>query len=192
MSEYIKIILKLTWVILLLYWVVSGFKVKRAQTKEPAFQRFMFYWLPLLIALLLLGPGDWFGRTWLREQFIEHTDAVGLVGLFFCVPGAIIAIWSRYLLGKNWSLSVQKKADHELIQTGPYQWVRHPIYTGLLFMFIGNGIIVGDYRAIIAVLLVAVSLWFKLKKEEGVLIAAFGIAYEEYRDRTKALIPFVI
>lgn len=64
--------------------------------------------------------------------------------------------------------------------------------TGLLLLFIGNAIIVGDYRAIIAVLLVFVSLWFKLKKEENLLIETFGTEYVEYKNRTKALIPYLL
>lgn len=113
---------------------------------------------------MLLGPGEWFGHSWLRENFVEHTNFVGIIGLVISVIGAIIACSSRYLLVKNWSLSVQKKENHQLIQDGIYKIVRHPIYTGLLLLFIGNAIIVGDYRAIIAVLIVFVSLWLKLKK----------------------------
>lgn len=73
-----------------------------------------------------------------------------------------------------------------------YKFVRHPIYTGLLLLFTGNAIIVGDYRAIIAVVIVFVSLWLKLKKEEKLLTETFGAAYEEYKKQTKVLIPYVL
>lgn len=192
MSEYIKIGLKITWLVVLTYWFISGIGAKKAEHQESFFKRFIQYWLPLIIAILLLGPGDWFGNSWLRENFIEHTNLVGIIGLSISIIGAIIACSSRYKLGRNWSLSVQRKENHQLIQDGIYKFVRHPIYTGLLLLFIGNAIIVGDYRAIIAVLIVFVSLWLKLKKEEKLLTETFGTEYTEYKNHTKALIPYLL
>lgn len=192
MSEYIKIGLKITWLIVLTYWFISGLGTKKVQHQEVFLKRFIQYWLPLIIAILLLGPGDWFGHSWLRENFIEHTNMVGTIGLSISVIGAIIACTSRYTLGKNWSLSVQRKENHQLMKDGIYKFVRHPIYTGLLLLFIGNAIIVGDYRAIIAVLIVFVSLWLKLKKEEKLLTEIFGTGYTEYKNKTRALIPYIL
>lgn len=192
MSEYIKIGLQVCWLAVLTYWFVSGFSAKKAVYQEPLFKRVLLYWFPLVVAVLLLGPGEWFGHTLIRENFVPHTNFVGIVGLVFCVSGAVIACWSRYTLGKNWSLSVQKKENPELIENGLYKIVRHPIYSGLLLLFIGNAIIVGDYRGIIAVVIVFVSFWFKLKKEEKLLIEHFGFKYIDYRKRTKALVPFVV
>lgn len=94
--------------------------------------------------------------------------------------------------GKNWSLSVQKKENHELIKSGPYSILRHPIYTGILLIFIGNTIIVGDYRGIIAVVIVFISFWFKLKKEEKWLTEIFGEKYLNYAENTKAIIPYLL
>ena len=192
MSEYIKTGLKIVWLIVGLYWLISGLITKKAESQENFLKRFIQYWLPLIIAFFLLGPGDWFGTSWLREKFIEHTNLAGIIGLVLCIAGAVVACWSRYLIGRNWSLSIQKKDEHQLIQNGIYKIIRHPIYTGLLLLFIGNGIIVGDYRAIIAVIIVFTSFWFKLKKEEKLLIETFGNKYLSYMMNTKALIPFVL
>ncbi|MFA5299302.1 MAG: isoprenylcysteine carboxylmethyltransferase family protein [Lutibacter sp.] len=192
MSEYIKIGLKITWLIVLTYWFVSGFTAKKVKSQESFLKRFLFYWLPLIVAILLLGPGEWFGHTLIRENFVPHTNFIGIIGLIFCIFGAVISCWSRYKLGRNWSLSVQKKENHELIQSGMYKIVRHPIYTGLLLVFTGNTIIVGDYRGIIAVLIVFISFWFKLTKEEKLLMENFGNQYIEYKKRTKALIPYIL
>ncbi len=85
-----------------------------------------------------------------------------------------------------------KKENHELIKSGPYSILRHPIYTGILLIFIGNTIIVGDYRGIIAVLIVFISFWFKLKKEEKWLIEIFGEDYHNYKKTTKAIIPYLL
>lgn len=192
MNEYIKIGLKLTWLVVLTYWFIAGLSAKKVKDQEPFFKRFIQYWLPLIIAVLLLGPGEWYGHSWLRENFIEHTNLVGITGLLLAIIGAIIACTSRSALGKNWSLSIQQKEDHQLIKGGIYKFVRHPIYTGILLLFIGNAIIVGDYRAIIAVLIVFGSLWLKLKKEEKLLTEIFGTKYIAYKKQTKALIPYLL
>lgn len=192
MSEYIKIGLNVSWLIIVIYWSISAIGVKKVKNQENYFKQFILYWFPIIIAALLLGPGKWFGHSLIRENFVPHTDFVGIIGLIFCFSGTIIACWSKYLLGKNWSLSVQKKVNHELIQNGIYSYLRHPIYTGLLLLFIGNTLIVGDYRGIIAVVIVLVSFWFKLIKEEKLLIETFGNDYIEYKKKTKALIPFVL
>lgn len=192
MSEYIKTGLRIVWLIVMTYWFISGLTAKKVKSQEPLTTRIIQYWLPLIIAVLLLGPGEWFGHTLIRENFVPHSDLVGLIGLTISALGACIACWSRFTLGKNWSLSVQEKKSHELIQHGIYKLVRHPIYTGLLLLFIGNTLIVGDYRGIIAVIIVFVSFWFKLKKEEKLLTEAFGKMYIDYSAKTKALIPFII
>lgn len=192
MNENIKIGIKLTWLIVLTYWFISGLRSKKVERQEGLLKQFFQYWFPLIIAILLLGPGEWFGHTWLRENFIEHSNLVGAIGLVIAIIGGAIACSSRYRLGKNWSLSVQKKENHQLVKDGIYKIVRHPIYTGLLLLFIGNAIIVGDYRAIIAVLIVLISFWIKLKKEEKLLAETFGTAYEIYKNQTKALIPYLL
>ena len=81
MSDYIGIGLKVTWLFVLTYWVLSGLSTKKVKYQETFFKRFIQYWLPLIIAVLLLGPGEWYGHSWLRENFIEHTNMVGSIGL---------------------------------------------------------------------------------------------------------------
>lgn len=192
MSEYIKTALKITWIIVAAYWMVSSISAKKPLKQEGFVKRFVQYWLPLIVAALLLGNGDWYGHSWLREKFVPHHDLVGLIGLALSIAGAVIACWARYSLGSNWSVSVQEKEHHALIQGGVYRWVRHPIYSGLLLLFTGNALIVGDYRGIVAVAVIFVSFWLKLKKEEKILAATFGEQYDAYKDGTKALIPFVL
>ena len=96
------------------------------------------------------------------------------------------------MLGRNWSGIVTVKQDHELVRSGPYRWVRHPIYTGLLIAFVGTAISRGEWRGVLAVLIVFAALWRKLQLEERWMIETFGDAYLRYRAEVRALIPFVL
>lgn len=190
--EEAKVALNFAWLVILVFWMFGAFQTKKTSKQEPFFKRILWYWFPLIIAGLLLGPGEWFGHTWLRENFIEHTDLVGIIGASIAWLGALLACWSRFVLGKNWSVSVQLKKNHELVKTGPYKIIRHPIYTALLLVFLGNTIIVGDYRGILAMLIVFLSFWRKLKLEEKWLKEYFGESYLNYKAESRALFPWVL
>ncbi len=189
MPLFFALALRLAWLAVLGYWLWSARHAKPAQQQEPLAKRMLAYWLPLLVAALLLGPGEWFGHTLLREQFVPHTLFVYSLGLGLAMAGAALAILSRAMLGRNWSATVQLKQAHELVTHGPYRYVRHPIYTGLLLLFLGNAVMVGDWRGLLAVAIVLVSFWRKLRLEESWLAGHFGEAYRLYQARTKALIP---
>jgi protein-S-isoprenylcysteine O-methyltransferase Ste14 len=192
MPPFFEHALRITWLVVLGYWLWAARSAKPTEQQESLAKRLLVYWLPLLIAVLLLGPGDWFGHSLLREQFVPHTTLVYSIGLGFAVCGALLAISSRVMLGRNWSATVQLKQDHELITTGPYRLVRHPIYTGLLLLFLGNAVMVGDWRGLLAVAIVFVSFWRKLRLEEAWLTQHFGEPYRLYQGRTNALIPAVL
>jgi protein-S-isoprenylcysteine O-methyltransferase Ste14 len=101
-------------------------------------------------------------------------------------------VWARFVLAGNWSDFVQVKQDHELIVEGPYRWVRHPIYTGLILMFLGTALGVGEWRGVLAVAIATIAFWHKLRLEETVMRGQFGDAYARYAERVRALIPFVL
>jgi protein-S-isoprenylcysteine O-methyltransferase Ste14 len=184
--------IRLSWLSVLAYWAWSARGVKRPASQQSLAVRYFAYVLPLILAAILLGPGHWFGHSWLREQLLAHTRPVYAAGLALGMAGAALSIYSRAILGRNWSASVQLKHDHELIQSGPYRFVRHPIYTGFLLLFLGSAIMIGEWRGLISVAIVLVSFLRKLRLEEAWLGRHFGPAYQEYRHRTKALIPAVL
>ncbi|QWT20963.1 isoprenylcysteine carboxylmethyltransferase family protein [Bacillus sp. NP157] len=192
MEDILKGAISACWLFLLAWWAISAWGNKSAVRGEPWLTRVVLYWLPLALAFALLGPNAWFRGTWLVEAFVPHTDPVFALSLVLVASGVALACWARYLLGKNWSSVVQIKQGHELIEAGPYRYIRHPIYTGLLLAFVGSALKVGDVRGIIAVAIVFVSFWRKLRMEERMLGETFGDAYVAYRGRTKALIPGVL
>lgn len=106
--------------------------------------------------------------------------------------GCGFAMWARVVLGGNWSGTVTVKENHVLITHGPYGWVRHPIYTGVLLLLCGTAIMMGTLSTLVEVAAVILALSLKLRTEESLMTETFGEQYISYRRRVKALIPFVI
>lgn len=192
MPPFFEHALRVTWLVVVIYWLWAARSAKATEQQESLAKRLLVYWLPLLVAALLLGPGEWFRHSLLREQFVPHTTIVYSIGLGLAVAGAALAIYSRLMLGRNWSATVQLKRDHELITSGPYRVVRHPIYSGFLLLFLGNAVMVGDWRGLLAVVIVLASFWRKFRLEESWLARHFGEPYRLYQARTKALIPALL
>jgi protein-S-isoprenylcysteine O-methyltransferase Ste14 len=104
--------------------------------------------------------------------------------------GLLFTVWARIHLGRNWSGTVTIKRDHELIASGPYAIVRHPIYTGLIVAFIGSAMARGEWCSVLAVFIAWAALWRKLRLEERWMVERFGEQYIAYSRRVPALVPF--
>jgi protein-S-isoprenylcysteine O-methyltransferase Ste14 len=185
-------IIKSAWCVFALVWLWGWTRVKSAQRRESVLPRILKYWLPLAVGIALIGPGRWFEGTWLGARVYPPQAWIALLGALLTIAGVAFACWARFVLGRNWSSVVQVKQDHELIQRGPYRFVRHPIYTGLLLAFFGTAVAIGEWRGFICVVIVGASFWFKLRLEERWMRDNFGAAYEQYMQHTKALIPGVL
>ena len=106
--------------------------------------------------------------------------------------GLGFAVWARRCLGRNWSGIVTVKQGHELIRSGPYALVRHPIYTGLLLAILGTASAIGEWRGLIAFVLITAGFVLKLRIEEDFISETFGEQYARYRAEVPALIPFIV
>jgi len=177
------------WGIFFIVWVLAAIFTKRTVYRESSTQR-LRYMIPIIIGWFLLFRG-WRLPSPLNLQLIPQTDAVLVFAAILCVCGVAFCLWARAVLGRNWSGKVTLKENHELIVRGPYQLVRHPIYTGLLAMLIGTWLELGHLAGLIGVLFVAVSLWIKLSNEEEVMCKQFPDQYPAYRERVRRIIPFV-
>ena len=178
------------WLSFLAYWWAISRNVKETERREPA---------PSRIARLVLIVGAatllWLPRVplpWLNQRFLPRGAWCFWSGAAVTAVGLLFAVWARRHLGKNWSQAVTVKEGHELITSGPYGLVRHPIYTGLLLAFVGCAVARGEWRGLLAVALVFVALWRKLRLEEKWMRAQFGASYEAYSRRVTALVPYVI
>ncbi len=111
------------------------------------------------------------------------------LGIAITLAGIAFAMWARVYLGGNWSSSVTVKVGHQLVRTGPYRFVRHPIYTGLISSLFGTAIVRHQVRGIIAVVLAYVGFKIKSRIEERTMISTFGAQYDEYSRTTGAIVP---
>ena len=178
------------WLAWIGYWWISSSDVKPTARRE-AFSSRISYMGPLVVAALLLALPN-LPLPLLRERFVPRSPTMFATAATITAVGLIFSVWARRHLGRNWSGTVTIKEDHELITTGPYGIVRHPIYTGLLVAFVGSAIAVGEWRGIVAVLLAFLSFLFKLRIEERWMRERFGDAYRAYCARVPALVPFVV
>jgi protein-S-isoprenylcysteine O-methyltransferase Ste14 len=177
------------WLAWLAYWIVSARNVKAVSRRETAASR-LSYTILLLAGGLLMGSHN-IPVPWLNARLLPRTLPVYWTGIAALAAGLIVAVWARGRLGGNWSATVTIKDGHDLIRTGPYAWVRHPIYSGLLLALLGTAITIGEWRAFVALAFFAASFVFKLRLEERFLGEAFGEDYTQYRAEVPALVPFV-
>ena len=113
------------------------------------------------------------------------------LGLLMVIAGLAFAVWARAHLGRNWSGTVTVKENHELVRSGPYGIVRHPIYTGLLLAILGTAIVVGEWRGLLALCFLTITFLLKLRREERFMEESFPDTYPSYRAQVPALIPLL-
>ena len=175
------------WILFGLYWLVSAFKRKKTKQRESWTQRFR-YVLPLVVAFYLLSrPEAHYG--WLGARFVPASDAAGWVGVLLTAAGVAMAFWARWHLGTNWSGVVTLKEGHELIRTGPYRTIRHPIYTGILLALLGTAVAVGEVRGLLALAVAWLSFYIKARREESFLTQEFGPGFAEHTKHTGMFLP---
>lgn len=172
------------WLALGLLWLVARFYTKQTEVRQSR-RSLVTYGLLLLVAFALLMGVLPLGNARVLRQRPE------LTGLVLVLVGAGLAVWSRLVLARNWSVTIELKVDHELVERGPYRLVRHPIYTGLLLMFLGTALVLGTAQAFGAFALFLVIHGWKIQAEEALLAERFPQTFAAYKARTKALVPFV-
>lgn len=184
--------IEITWVLWALYWALSARGVKAA-ARVDSVRTLLTYRLPVALGFtLLIALGQRVDGTWLYRHVPSAGTWAPGTGWLLVLLGLGFACWARYALGRNWSGDVQLKQGHELVTHGPYRWVRHPIYTGMLLGVVGTILATGSWLGLLALALVGGGFWYKLRHEEHWMREQFGETYVAYMRRTKALIPGVL
>jgi protein-S-isoprenylcysteine O-methyltransferase Ste14 len=172
------------------YWWAASRNVKSTARREPLRSQ-LLHIVPLALAVALLwrpnSPVDLLG-----ERFLPAGAWSFWTGAALTAAGLLFTVWARVHLGRNWSGIVTIKQDHELVTSGPYRFVRHPIYSGLLLALTGSALARAEWRGVVAVALAFAALWRKLRYEERWMRERFGGAYEAYARRVAALVPWIL
>lgn len=180
------LIITACWVVFILVWWLAAFFVKRTVERQSMFTRLMTVVATAAAVVLMFAARLPLG---LRLPILPHTPAAGAAGAAICVLGFAFTFWARFTIGRNWSGTVTFKQDHELIQSGPYRLVRHPIYTGVLTMMLGSVLFVGTRAALLAFVMLCVGFKVKSRQEEEMMMKHFPDAYARYKARVRALLP---
>jgi protein-S-isoprenylcysteine O-methyltransferase Ste14 len=179
------------WAIWFGYWVISARNRVRDTTESTVQHETiagrLSYALFMWIGFLLLF---WRGRLPYVDFQLWPTSHASLVtGLAVQAVGLGFTVWARLTLGKNWSGRIATGGNQQLVTNGPYRFVRHPIYTGLLLAIAGLTLVVGSFQGLLGFVFGAVGVLVKIRREETSVRRHFGSAYEEYARRVPALFP---
>jgi protein-S-isoprenylcysteine O-methyltransferase Ste14 len=186
-SQY-TIVAYWSWVAIGLVWLPGYFKSKKASGVPNLAVQIPTSALLIVGFALLFNPGIHVPDL----QITPHIAILGIVGLVLDLAGVGFAIWARLALGTNWAGMVMTiKQGHELVQTGPYAIVRHPIYAGFLLAMAGTAVTIGTLSCYLGLLAGLVALMIRVGLEENLMREQFDATHEAYRQRTKKLIPFV-
>jgi protein-S-isoprenylcysteine O-methyltransferase Ste14 len=174
------------WSLWLAYWLIEARNTARTQKSESVLTAVIYRGATVVGILLIFG----LKRPWTRLWPVSVPLLCVAIILMLC--GFSFAIWARRHLGRYWSARVTVKEGHQLIESGPYSLVRHPIYSGLLLSMAATVMTIGTLQSVCGYAVLLGALIFKLAAEERLLAAHLGQPYQDYQQRVKALIPGVI
>ena len=172
------------WLVFIIYWQIAAKNSAPSKSRESHRSRQIHQLLLNGGLLLVLIP-----VVGLRSRFLPASSYLVAAGLGVQAASGLLAVWARRHLGANWSGEISIKMEHQLIRTGPYRLIRHPIYTGMLGMFAGTALVLGELHALIGFALAMAAYVRKIRLEESNLVQAFGPEYHEYLRKTWALLP---
>jgi len=181
----VAVVILVLWIVFWIYWLAaaaSGVRSGRTRWGRVAAVRAAL----VLLALLLIRT-----RAFKGGQTITKDPWLQAVGLVVFLSGLALAIWARRYLGRNWGMPMTEKVDPELVTSGPYGRVRHPIYSGIILAMIGTAIAVSWY-CVLAVILLGAYFVYSAVNEERYMAGLFPDTYPSYKRSTKMLVPFVL
>lgn len=181
--------LAVIWTVFGILWVLPGLFGKRTIQRQAGGQRILQLALLAGAYVLLVNPS--LGWDLLNRRVVPEGRATTVAGYGLLAAGMLFAGWARVFLGGNWSANVTLKQDHTLVRSGPYRFVRHPIYTGLLAAMLGTAVVFGALRCFVGVIVAAIAWKLKSIHEEAFMVQQFGQQYQRYRMEVKGLVPYI-
>jgi protein-S-isoprenylcysteine O-methyltransferase Ste14 len=182
--------IEVPWIAFAAYWIVSALNRRATVRREGFFPRYGIMLVEVVGFTLLFNRDAGVGM--LGGHFLPTSPTWAIVGSVLTWAGIGIAIWARHHLGQFWSGRITLKEDHQLIRTGPYARLRHPIYTGLDLAAAGSALVIGRWRCLLGVFIVILGFVIKARREEALLAGQFGEAFQEHRKQTGFLLPKIV
>ncbi len=179
----VELIFAVGWAVFWLYWLIAASSMKRGRVQWS--RELRIRGLIVVLVIILVHVGAFRGSSHSGDPW---RTAAGLV--LFAV-GLGFAIWARIHIGRNWGTPMSQKEEPELVTSGPYHLVRHPIYSGLLLAGVGTAVAL-DWRWLIAVGLAGIYVLYSARVEERYLDEQFPADYPAFKSSTKMLVPFIL
>jgi protein-S-isoprenylcysteine O-methyltransferase Ste14 len=180
--DAVDIVIGIGWAVFWIYWIAVSLGVKAGRSRWTRFAGFRVAAVLIILLLLRLRV--------LKGHAVTHDPWLQAVGLAIFLLGLALAVWARVYLGQNWGMPMSEKVDPELVTTGPYRTIRHPIYTGIILAVVGTTVAVSVYW-LIAVVLLGAYFIYSAFMEERYMAGLLPDAYPRYKQSTKMLIPFI-
>jgi protein-S-isoprenylcysteine O-methyltransferase Ste14 len=179
----VLIVIGIGWIVFWIGWLIAAFtaKTSRGRSSRLAGAR-----IALLLVLFYIGRQYWHGNGHLALA----GPVAAVIGLVLWAAGLGLAVWARLYIGRNWGMPMTRRQEPDLVTTGPYRFIRHPIYSGITLALIGTALATTLFELII-VAVIGGFFVFSASREERFLAQEFPDSYPEYKARTKMLIPFV-
>ena len=185
--EVFHLLVEVPWIVFVLYWIVSAIRTRNTLQTESFASRYAILLIEVAGFVLLFRHSAEIGFP--GNRFMHPSLASAIVGSILTWMGIGLAIWARYHLAEYWSARITIKEDHQLIRTGPYARLRHPIYSGIVLAAIGSAVVIDQWRCVLGVCLVLMGYCLKARKEETMLTQQFGDAFCEHQKHAGFLIP---
>ena len=182
-----KLVINFCWIAFCLYWIAAGTQ-SESNSKTTNRKLFGGIRLGLLMVVAIAGFNRLPQSFW--NQALSSSSGIKVLGLVIFMTGFGLSIWARLTIGKNWGMPMAEKQNPELVTTGPYRFVRHPIYTGVLAMAAGSAIDTNAFW-LLAFIVFAFYFIYSAVMEERNMTRRFGELYLKYKQSTKMLIPFL-
>ncbi|MBU6426680.1 isoprenylcysteine carboxylmethyltransferase family protein [Patescibacteria group bacterium] len=185
-SDIIGSIVSGAWLVFIAVWLVSAMFTKKYAKRSGG--RFIVF--RLIFAVLVIAILKYYGRN--ASFILLHiaNPAVRWTGAVFVILGIVLAFWARYHLGRNWGQPMSVKEGADLVTTGPYAYIRNPIYAAILVALIGSAMVYGLLFLFALVLYIAYFIP-SVFVEEKIMLRLFPDKYPEYKAGTKRLIPWI-
>ncbi|HEY6358152.1 MAG TPA: isoprenylcysteine carboxylmethyltransferase family protein [Vicinamibacterales bacterium] len=177
------------WLCWFASWMLAAWWQDRAVKRATTSSEIAYRVLTMVGAILLFGLG---ARYLGGDAVLWRPARVGQWMLAAAaLTGFAVTWWARLHIGRLWSSGVTRKADHRVVDTGPYGLVRHPIYSGVTLSAVATACMRGTVHAWIGTAILVLGFYVKARLEEGFLREQLGPTYDDYAKRVSMLVPFL-